>query len=142
MANNPMIFKMELASRIVSDFHSSEAAADAATKWQNQAQKGQVPDDLKHVIIPYGAVAAGAAEQSEAQMAVRQDSVKEPIRLSKLLKECGLVPSVNYGRMKIEEGAVSIDRQKTRDLIVSLPVGKDFLVGLGKHQIRSVRIVR
>jgi tyrosyl-tRNA synthetase len=141
MANNPMIFKMDLARRIVSDFHSPEKAADAAEKWQNQVQRGQVPDDIKYVIIPFGVVAATAQEESGTQMTVQRDPAKKPIRLAKLLKECGLVPSINYGRMKIEEGAVSIERRKTRDPIVNLPLGENILVGLGRHQFRNVRIV-
>jgi tyrosyl-tRNA synthetase len=146
MSNNPIEFKKELARRIVTDFCSGEAAADAAEKWGNQVQKRQIPDELKHVVLSYETLAASwpdgmKSENAPSELLKQQELTKLPVKLAKLLKDCGLVPSINYGRMKIDEGAVSIDKQKTRDLTVILPLNKDFILGLGKHQFRSVRIV-
>jgi tyrosyl-tRNA synthetase len=135
-ANNPIDFKKQLAGRIVTDFHSAEVAADAAEEWEKQVQKGQTPDDIKQVLISYGEVAVLGLEGVAEPL-----SVERPIKLAKLLKECGLVPSINYGRMKIEEGAVSINRQKVRGPTVNVVMNENFIVGLGRHQFRSVRIV-
>src|SRR5205807_1284430 len=49
---HPMQAKKELARRIVTDFHSAEAADKAAEDWAKQLQKDQVPDVLEQVVIP------------------------------------------------------------------------------------------
>ena len=45
--SHPMDAKKDLARRIVTDFHSAEAAAKAAEDWARQFQKDEVPEDVK-----------------------------------------------------------------------------------------------
>src|SRR5215831_16303324 len=47
----PMQAKKDLAARIVKDFHSAEAAANAAQDWAKQFQKKEVPDSAEEVPI-------------------------------------------------------------------------------------------
>src|SRR5258706_7098488 len=48
---HPMQAKKDLAERIVTDFHSVEAAAKAAEDWARQFQKGGVPDEIEEVTL-------------------------------------------------------------------------------------------
>src|SRR5712672_394777 len=47
--SHPMEAKKDLACRIVTDFHSADAAAKAAEDWAKQFQKDQVPEDVEEV---------------------------------------------------------------------------------------------
>src|ERR1700690_1510674 len=47
--SHPMQAKKDLAARIVTDFHSVEAAVKASEDWAKQFQKGDVPDDAEEV---------------------------------------------------------------------------------------------
>src|ERR1700757_2667286 len=58
-ARHPMDSKKELASRIVSDFHSPEAARAAADQWMTQFQLKQTPQNLEAVQVNYEKIAAG-----------------------------------------------------------------------------------
>src|SRR5216684_559720 len=46
--SHPMEAKKGLARRIVTDFHSAEAATKAAEDWAKQFQKDEVPEQLEH----------------------------------------------------------------------------------------------
>ena len=43
----PMEAKKDLARRIVTDFHSADAAAKAAEDWAKQFQKDEIPEDMR-----------------------------------------------------------------------------------------------
>src|SRR4051812_17604896 len=47
LESHPMESKKDLARRVISDFHSAEAAAKAAEDWAKQFQKGGVPDEVE-----------------------------------------------------------------------------------------------
>src|SRR5438270_3467 len=51
---HPMEAKKDLATRIVADFHSSEAAAKAAGDWAKQFQKDEVPTSVEQVPVKFG----------------------------------------------------------------------------------------
>ena len=46
---HPMEAKKDLARRIVTDFHSADAAAKAAEDWAKQFQKDEIPQDVEEV---------------------------------------------------------------------------------------------
>src|ERR1700690_3570346 len=50
---HPMQAKKDLARRIVTDFHSAEAAAKATEDWAKQFQKDEVPEDIEEVVVSY-----------------------------------------------------------------------------------------
>src|SRR5436189_1063832 len=47
LSTHPMAAKKDLAHRIVADFHSPEAAVQAAEDWAKQFQKDEVPESVK-----------------------------------------------------------------------------------------------
>ena len=48
--SHPMQAKKDLARRIVTDFHSAEAAEKAAEDWAKQFQKDEVPEDVEEMM--------------------------------------------------------------------------------------------
>src|SRR5213075_1043617 len=80
---HPMQAKKDLARRIVSDFHSAEAAAKAEEDWGKQFQKGEVPEQAEQASISLSDVGGSLDGGGSAQ-----------IRLDKLLSKCGLADSV------------------------------------------------
>src|SRR5207244_612022 len=51
--SHPMESKKDLAQRIVTDFHSAEAATKAAEDWAKQFQKDAVPENVEEVSIKF-----------------------------------------------------------------------------------------
>ena len=95
---HPMKAKMELATRIVTDFHSADAAKEAAAVFRRVVQQGQVPQDMRVFDLPD---------------AMRRESA---IRVDKLLREIGLCKSGAEANRKLKEGAVSINGSKHREM--------------------------
>jgi tyrosyl-tRNA synthetase len=105
---HPMKLKQDLARRIVTDFHSADAAERAAEDWSKQFQKDQVPEEVEEVTVQLSTVAAGG-DAPEAKL-VR-------IKLDKLLAQSGLAESVSDGLRKVKQNAVKIN-----DKICNTPV--------------------
>jgi tyrosyl-tRNA synthetase len=81
----PMEAKMQLARRIIADFHSKEAADEAQRHFDSVIRKKEVPDE-----IPEHRVSKGK------------------ILLSQLLLDGKLAPSRSEARRLIDQGAVSL----------------------------------
>ncbi len=119
---HPMKAKMELATRIVTDFHSVDAAKEAAAVFRRVVQQGQVPQDMPVFDLPD---------------AMRQESA---IRVDKLLREIGLCKSGAEANRKLKEGAVSINGSKQREMSYELDSAQaELIVQVGKMWAR-VRI--
>src|ERR1700680_4311850 len=91
---HPMEAKKDLARRIVTDFHSAEAATKAAEDWAKQFQKDAVPDDVEQVLVDFAEV---STQEGDA------------IRLDLLLVLCGLAESSADAGRKLEQGAVRVE---------------------------------
>jgi len=111
---HPMESKKELALRIVSDFHSSQAATVASDGWTRQFQFRQTPPTLEHAQVNYEDIAAnwllGTPIPADA-----------PIKVDKLVQKAGLASSVTEASKKRAQRAVRID-----DVVVLDPI---FLLG-------------
>ncbi len=104
-AANPMEAKMELARRIVTDFHSQVDAGNALESFDREVRQGLEPADIETVEMP----AQAAAESG--------------IRVDKLLATVGLASSVNDATRKIKAGAVEINGNLQRELLLSGATG-------------------
>ncbi len=112
---HPMKAKMELATRIVTDFHSADAAKEAAVVFRRVVQQGQVPQDMPVFDLPDP---------------MRQGSA---IRVDKLLREIGLCKSGAEANRKLKEGAVSINGSKQREMSYELDAAEvELVVQVGK----------
>ena len=114
--SHPMQAKKGLARRIVTDFHSAEAADQAAEDWAKQFQKDEVPEDVEEVSVSRAEVSTPEGE----------------LRLDRLLARAALAPSVSEANRKIKEGAVRVNGARvtvpklasTVDSAMTLQVGR------------------
>ncbi|HSB16260.1 MAG TPA: tyrosine--tRNA ligase [Bryobacteraceae bacterium] len=106
---HPMQAKIDLASLIVTDFHSAGDAARAAEEFNRVVRRGEVPADLQTVRI--------------------DGDVR---RIDKVLAKAGLVASVSEATRKLKEGAVEIDGTKVEGLIQLASPG-EYVVRVGKN---------
>jgi tyrosyl-tRNA synthetase len=98
---HPMQAKKDLASRIVRDFHSPDAAAKAAEDWAKQFQKDEVPEDVEEVLIALSDVGGHIVDTERGAEAT--------VRADRLLVRCGLADSTTDAGRKLKQGSVKID---------------------------------
>jgi tyrosyl-tRNA synthetase len=118
-ARNPRDIKVELARRIITDFHS-EAEANAAEEEFNRVFRSkQAPDEIE-----VREIEAGAAWP-----------------LPQLLFKTGLVASVAEARRLIEQGGVRIEgvRQAETGFVFKINAGEESLLQVGKRRFLRVR---
>ena len=97
----PMQVKKDLATRIVTDFHSASEARQAAEDFAREVQQGGVPSDLETVTL--------AAE------AVTERGISVP----KMLVSSGLAPSRTEAERLLKSGAVEINGAACADTYYS-----------------------
>jgi tyrosyl-tRNA synthetase len=117
---NPRDYKMELAAELTARFHGAGAARASITHWNEVVQGGGVPQDIPLRDIP---VATGG------------------IRIGALLKAAGLAPSTSEALRKLGERAVRVDGTVTEDRELTLQVGGEHLLQLGKRGFARVRLI-
>jgi tyrosyl-tRNA synthetase len=115
---NPKQAKMELARRLVTQFHGAAAASEAEAEFESLFRGGGVPDD-----VPLRQLEAGSPLQA-------------------LLVSAELAPSKSEARRLIEQGAVAIDGERAGDGFAELaPRVEPYLVKVGKRRWARLRIV-
>ncbi len=134
---HPMQAKKELARRIVTDFHSAEAAAKAAEDWAKQFQKDEVPEDVGEVGIDIASVRISAAipdpgEGGAAQPVTSNLSDPEILRVDKLLREAGLAASITEASRRIKEKAVHVNGHLVVGLAILVHPKEALVVRVGK----------
>jgi tyrosyl-tRNA synthetase len=117
---HPMEAKIALGKLIVTDFHSAADARQAAEVFNAEVRRKEVPGDIQTVPLPEGVRVANG------------------IRIDKLLAKAGLAESVTDGARKIKAGAVEINGEKVRDLVLPDPPA-EMVVQAGKNW-RKVRL--
>ncbi len=98
---DPMEVKIELGRRIVADFHSAEDADSAADAFDREVRQGLEPADTETVELP------------------PQASSEKGIRVDKLIALVGIADSVTDATRKIKAGAVEINGNVQRDLLLT-----------------------
>jgi tyrosyl-tRNA synthetase len=128
-AVHPRQAKVDLAKSIIADFHSADAAADAAAEFDRIFVKKEAPDAVREVVV-----AAGAAPDGDASTTIYgMDS------LSRILVKCGLAESGSEATRKIKQGGVKIDGAKVSDFAWRMPGPGEYLVQVGaRHFIKLV----
>jgi len=126
-AAHPMKLKQELGKRIVADFHSREAAEQAAQDWSRMFQKDEVPDDLPLLTVPFSEVAAPNAAISDGHLQIKVD---------KLLARTGLATSVTDGLRKVKQNAVRINGQLQNEIVATIHADTEFTLRAGKHMVK------
>ena len=96
---DPMMAKMELARRIISDFHSQADADAALSAFEREVRQGLEPADTETIDLP------------------AEVTTDKGIRIDKLIAKAGLVSSVTEATRKIKEGAVEINGERIGELL-------------------------
>jgi len=122
---HPMVAKKGLATKIVADFYSEQAAKEAGENWEKIFQKKEVPADIPQVSVSYADVAAKDGAGA--------------VKLDKLLARCGLAESVSDGLRKIKAKAVQINGTVKTELILHVSVPAELTIRVGRL-LRKVTI--
>ena len=117
---HPMIVKMELARRIVADFHGPDAARHAMEEFRRVFRERKAPEDSPVVKLAVGA----------------------PKRLSALLVDLGLAESRSEADRLIKQGGVEIENERVDDVKKEIDLSKPsgFLLRAGKKKFLRVVI--
>jgi tyrosyl-tRNA synthetase len=116
--DNPRDFKASLAKRVISDFHSDEAAEEAEADFVRRFRNKETPDEIEERAVPSG---------------VR--------KLSALLVETGLAPSMAEARRLIEQGGVRVDGERVSNTSAEIELSdeRESLIQVGKRRFLRVR---
>ena len=121
---HPKQAKVDLAKRIVTDFHGAGEAERAAEEFERRFVKKELPQEIRIV------------ELSE-------DEYRSTIE--RIMVRCGLAESTSDARRKIEQGGVRIDGQRIgRDLAPDFrrfDAGA-FTLQVGKRSVVRVRLIQ
>lgn len=98
---DPMEIKMDLARRIVEDFHSGAAARDAHEAFEREVRQGLEPADTETVDLP------------------AQAGTPDKIRLDKLLATLSMAPSVTEAARRIKAGALEVNGAIHKELTIN-----------------------
>jgi tyrosyl-tRNA synthetase len=117
---NPRDLKVELAKRIITDFHSITDAQAAHEGFDRVFKRKEAPDGIEEC-----SVAAGMW------------------KLTRLLVETRLVPSMAEARRLIEQGGVRVNEERITNLHLELEVNikQTTLIQVGKRRFLRVRQV-
>lgn len=118
--SHPMEAKKDLARRIVTDFHSAEAATKAGEDWAKQFQKNEIPEDVEEVEVE------GVA-----------------MRLDKLVFRAGLAGSISDAVRKIKQRSVKVDGELKTDSLISVDLTRPLIIQVGRKikKLRATPIV-
>jgi tyrosyl-tRNA synthetase len=108
---HPMQAKKELARRVVTDFHSAEAAAKASEDWGKQFQKGVTPDEVEEISV--------STPESHA-------------RLDKLLALAGLADSVSDAGRKIKQKSVKVNGEPQMESTMQIELSQPVTIQVGR----------
>jgi tyrosyl-tRNA synthetase len=146
---HPMQAKKELAKRIVTDFHSADAATKAGEDWAKQFQKDQIPDVLEQITVPISKVMIGHGESIGIQYpppdvhVLSEDRLRPVailIRVDKLLFEAKLAESASDGSRKVKQRAVEIDGEIVEKPKLAVPSPARPLVVRAGRSMKMVMI--
>ena len=112
---HPKQAKADLATRIITDFHSSEAARAAAETFERRFTRKELPADLETLPVPI----AG-----------------ESARLTAVLVACGFADSNSSAGRLIDQGSVRIDGQRVDNRWHAVTAAMaPFVLQVGKRKV-------
>jgi tyrosyl-tRNA synthetase len=118
-AVHPKQAKIDLAREIVTEFHDAQLAGEAAAEFERVHARGELPADLREVVVAFG-------DEADRQ-------------LTRVLVDAALASSTSDAGRKIQQGGVKIGGEKVSD--VKARVAKTSLplvVQAGRHAVRLV----
>ncbi len=120
---HPMELKVELARRIVSEFHSAQAARGAEDNFRRVFQQRQTPMEVETRSVLLDSILATSAQLGD-----------HLIKVDRMLAKAGLSSSASEAGRKVAEGAVSINGERWKKSVYPLPDGqRELLVQVGRQ---------
>jgi tyrosyl-tRNA synthetase len=121
-AKHPMQAKRDLAKIVIADFHSNEAAEEAAEEFNRVFSSGETPADIEEKELP---------------------ASSEPQLLSKVITAAGLADSNKDAQRLIAQGGVLVDDVKvdTTKFALDAAAGKSYVLKVGKRRFARVAFV-
>jgi tyrosyl-tRNA synthetase len=118
---HPMKLKLELARRLVSDFHSAPLAEKAAEEFSRVFSAKDMPTDM---------------------VTKRISKSSEKIRLPKWLAQLSLAASVNEANRLIEQGGVEINGVRATSVTADfdLSIAGEFVIKVGKRKFLKLLV--
>jgi tyrosyl-tRNA synthetase len=108
-AGTPMEHKMQLAHLIVRDFHSEDAARQAAADFDREVRQHDIPSDVETQNYPSGTV-----------------------KVPKMLQDTGLAPSRTEAERLVKSGALTVDGERFASLTLEVTPGAIRTLRVGK----------
>lgn len=118
-ALHPRLAKENLAKEMVARYHSPAAAEEAARQFAAVFREGALPDEIE-----------------EMKLVVPEPSVWLP----KVLHQAGLTGGTSEARRLIQQGGVQVDGDKVSNVDLELPVGRSYLLRVGKRKFKRVHL--
>ncbi|HYN08707.1 MAG TPA: tyrosine--tRNA ligase [Vicinamibacterales bacterium] len=117
-ALHPKQAKVDLAKRIVADFHSSAEADRAAAAFEARFTRGELSaDSLPEVRV----------------------AVDGQIALARLVVEAGLATSTSEATRKIQQGGVKVDREKLTDIKTRIDASRgSVILEVGRKAVKAI----
>jgi tyrosyl-tRNA synthetase len=116
-AENPRDTKVDLAKKIITDFHSKDEADAAADEFERRFVRKEVPDEIEEKQIEAGTY-----------------------RLAELLVSTGLAASKGEARRLIEQGGVKVNGEKASNSAAELTLDSEpALLQVGKRKFLRIR---
>jgi tyrosyl-tRNA synthetase len=117
---NPRDFKIDLAKELIARFHSDDDAEQAHQDFIKRFQKNALPDEIPEFTVTSG----------------------EPMPLTNLLKEAGLVASTSEANRMIKQGAVKLNgKDKIEDTKLIIELGSEDIYQVGKRKFGKIKLV-
>ena len=114
---HPKTAKQELATRLTTDFHGIEAAAQAAAEFDKVFADGGLPEEIPH------------------------HAIEGPMVLPRILAQTGLAASNNEARRLVQQGAVTIDGERNSDPFAELTARQEpYVFKVGKRRFAKIQI--
>jgi len=115
---NPRDLKVELAKRVITDFHSKPDADAAEEEFNRVFRRKEIPDEIEERAV-----------------------TSQVWKLPRLLVEVGLAPSMAEARRLIEQGGVRVDGERAArgDADAEVSAGHALLIQVGKRRFLRVR---
>ena len=124
---NPMNVKMDLAKKIIADFHSAYAAREAEEGFRRTFQQRQLPTEMEIRTVPYQQVMVPSALPGI-----------HFIKVDRLLEKAGLTSSVSEGARKRNEGAVSINGERWKEPNYNIGAAEVLVLQVGRRYMKVV----
>jgi tyrosyl-tRNA synthetase len=117
-ARNPRDIKVELAKRIIADFHTARDAEAAEEEFNRVFKRREAPEEMPERNVP-----------------------PTRFKLPKLLVTAGLAPSMAEARRLIEQGGVRVngDQITLINFEIDLSGGQSAVIQVGKRHFARVR---